>query len=175
MSDQDENNTIRQMREEIRALKEANAALTSERDTYAPLAREHAFAKAGFDLTSTVGKLVAKVYDGELDPSAIQEWAKAEGIETPAEATETTAPDPVASQRADTINQIRDLRQNATPVGAVKLSQAEYKQLQLSNPRAAFEAMKAGQVEVPPHVAEALNHNSLERSNQLIGSPGGDL
>lgn len=175
MSDENRNES-----DEFRQLRQAHKDAAAERDALKaqleqiqPLARQYAFQQAGIDPTSPIGKLASRVYDGPLTSEGIAEWAKAEGIDV-AEVSAVSEPSPEQRERSETTQRIDDLRGAAQPVGRTSMSYADYKQLQINNPAAAVEAFKSGQVtDVPAYLADAMRHNSLERSNQLVYT-GGD-
>lgn len=60
------------------ALRQQVEDLKAENKTFKQQARTRAFKDAGFDPESGAGKAVAKLYDGEPDPEAIQQFAKEE-------------------------------------------------------------------------------------------------
>jgi len=122
--------------------------------------RELAFLKAGIDTETGPGKLLAKAYDGDLDPEAIKTYAQEYGIETGSQRQEATTatqqreqPDP-AQQRMDS------LRAQSRPAGeGQRMSHKDWLAMNQSDPQSARAAWDAGQVDVPPHIASALNAN----------------
>lgn len=114
--------------------------------------RELAFHRAGIDTTEGVGKLLAKTYDGDLDPEAISAYAKDYGIEPGA--TSTQAP---AAKQDPTQSRMDALRQESSPQGTGKrLSFNEWSQLSKDDPPAAQAAHADGLVDFPSHMASAL-------------------
>lgn len=118
--------------------------------------RELAFLKAGVDTESGVGKLLAKTYDGDLDPEAVATYAKEYGIEVGARTEETPRreqPDPT-QQRMDS------LRAQSTPEGVgQRMNVKDFLSLNQSDPVAARAAFESGAVDLPPHIAQQLNDN----------------
>lgn len=140
------------------ALAEINE-LKQQVETSQTASRELAFVKAGVDTENGVGKLLAKTYDGDLDPEAIKAYAQEYGIEVGAtQQTQNTGPqreqiDP-AQQRMDS------LRAQSRPAGeGERLPHKDWLTLNQSDPQAARAAWDAGQVDVPPHIASALAAN----------------
>lgn len=134
-------------------------ALKQQVETSQTASRELAFVKAGIDTENGVGKLLAKTYDGELDPEAIKTYAQEYGIEVGAtQQAQSTGPqreqiDP-AQQRMDS------LRAQSRPAGeGERLPHKDWLALNQSDPQAARAAWDAGQVDVPPHIASALAAN----------------
>lgn len=112
--------------------------------------RELAFYKAGIDTSEGVGKLLAKTYDGELDPEEITAYAEEYGYQPPTATTETSEEDQ-RQQRVD------GLRQESQPEGRGKrLSQSEWHELSKADPAAAKQAHQDGMVDFPSHVASHL-------------------
>lgn len=114
--------------------------------------RELAFTKAGIDTSEGPGKLLAKTYDGELDPDAITSFAEEYGInvgqqgqsQEPAEQEQT-------QQRVDA------LRRESQPEGTGKrLAFSEWRELSKADPQAAQAAHAEGRVDFPSHIAQDL-------------------
>ena len=110
------------------------------------------FMKAGIDTSNGVGKLLAKTYDGELDPEEIQAFAQEYGIGTQDDAADNAA--------VETQGRMDQLRQASRPdASGQKLSHQDWLKLSESDPLAAQQAHANGQVEVPPHMAQQLAAN----------------
>lgn len=120
--------------------------------------KELTFRKAGIDIDSGPGKLLAQTYDGDLDPEAVVTYAKEYGIEpNAAPAAQAEQPDP-ALQRADV------LRAQSNPDGAGKrIDHKEWLAMNQTDPGAARAAWDAGQVDLPSHIEANLADNSTRR------------
>lgn len=146
------------LRQQLEAALAENQALKQQVEQGSAAQRELAFVKAGIDTENGVGKLLAKTYDGELDPEVIKTYAQEYGIEVGAQQQTQQGPqreqiDP-AQQRMDS------LRAQSRPAGeGQRLSHKDWLSLNQSDPGAARAAWDAGQVDVPPHIASALNAN----------------
>lgn len=118
--------------------------------------RELAFLKAGIDTENGVGKLLAKTYDGELDPESIKSYAQEYGI-----GSDTTTTQQDGREQIDPAQQRMDsLRAQSRPAGeGQRLSHKDWLSLNQSDPQQARAAWDAGQVDVPPHIASALEAN----------------
>lgn len=133
--------------DEIKALKEQVADGSGAK-------KELAFLKAGIDTSKGVGKLLAKTYDGDLDPEEIQAFAQEYGIEG---VTRDAAED---AESVETQSRMDSLRQNSRPdASGQKLSHTDWLALSERDPLAAQQAHANGQVEFPPHMAQQLAEN----------------
>ena len=116
--------------------------------------RELAFSKAGIDTSSGVGKLLAKTYDGDLDPEEIQAFAQEYGIE--AQSARSAEDNEAAAQT----ERMDALRQNSRPdATGQRLTHSDWLSLSESDPAAAQQAFANGQVEFPSEVAQQLAAN----------------
>jgi hypothetical protein len=128
--------------------------LQAQLDDASAAKRELAFTKAGIDTSKGVGKLLAKTYDGDLDPEEIQAFAQEYGIEG---VTKEAAQDAEAEA---TQSRMDDLRQNSrTDASGQSMSHSDWLDLSERDPLAAQQAMASGQVEFPPHMAQQLAEN----------------
>jgi len=128
--------------------------LQAQLDTASNAQRELAFMRAGIDTTKGVGKLLAKTYDGDLDPEEIQAFAQEYGIEG---VTREAAED---AESVETQSRMDSLRQNSRPdASGQKLSHTDWLALSERDPLAAQQAHANGQVEFPPHMAQQLAEN----------------
>lgn len=120
--------------------------------------RELAFRDAGIDTKSGVGKLLAKTYDGDLEPEAIGAFAKEHGIDVDETNTSSTEqPDPT-QERMD------DLRNASGPTGSgERLSKDDWLALTKSDPQAALQARREGRVDLPPSIEQNLAANQAVR------------
>lgn len=117
--------------------------------------RELAFSKAGIDTSTGVGKLLAKTYDGDLDPEEIQAFAQEYGIEGVTKDAQEDA------QSVETQGRMDQLRQASRPdASGQKLSHSDWLDLSERDPLAAQQAHANGQVEFPPQMAQQLAENS---------------
>lgn len=156
---EDQSQSGKGLRDQLEAALAEINTLKQQVETSQTASRELAFVKAGIDTENGVGKLLAKTYDGELDPEAIKTYAQEYGIEVGAtQETQTTGPqreqiDP-AQQRMDS------LRAQSRPAGeGERMSHTEFLTLNASDPQAARAAFESGSVDVPPHIANQLAHN----------------
>lgn len=116
--------------------------------------RELAFTKAGIDTSKGAGKLLAKTYDGDLDPEEILAFAQEYGIEG------VTADAAQDAESVETQSRMDSLRQNSRPdASGQKLSHQDWLALSERDPLAAQQAHANGQVEFPPHMAQQLAEN----------------
>jgi hypothetical protein len=143
------------LRRQLEAALAENKTLKEENTGYK---RRDAFSEAGIDISQGPGKLLAEKYDGELEADAIKAIAAEYGIEP------ASAPDPTqdrqsqvvqTQQRADVLRS-----QSASDGVGKKLSMSEFFALNARDTAAARQAFDAGQVDVPPHVAEQLAANA---------------
>lgn len=142
------------LRAQLEAALADKKALQAQLESASTAQRELAFMKAGIDTSNGVGKLLAKTYDGDLDPEEIQAFAEEYGIEG---VTRDAAEDNAA---VETQSRMDALRQSSRPdATGQKLSVQEWHELSARDPLAAQQAHAAGQVEFPPHVAQQLAEN----------------
>ena len=97
----DDSSTVRTLRKQLRKAKaeaKANGELAAAGQA---AARKLALMDAGIDITTTVGKLFARSYDGELTPEAIKAAALEDGVIE--ETKEVPAEEAQALQRMDQI------------------------------------------------------------------------
>lgn len=147
------------LRAQLEAALEENKQLKERLSTGENAVRELAFRDAGIDTKSGVGKLLAKTYDGDLEPEAIGAFAKEHGIdvEETANASSTEQPDPT-QQRMD------DLRNASGPTGSgERLSKDDWLALTKSDPQAALQARREGRVDLPPSIEQNLAANQAVR------------
>lgn len=157
---EDQDQTPGGLRKQLEQVLAENQALKTQLDQGQGAQRELAFMKAGVDTTSGPGKLLAKAYDGDLDPEAIKTYATEYGIEVGA-ATTTAGEEPAGRAQPDPTQQRMDsLRASSKPEGVgQKMPHTDWLKLNQSDASAARAAWDAGQVDVPPHIASALNAN----------------
>lgn len=142
------------LRAQLEAALAENAELKQQVEQGFTAQRDLAFIRAGIDTESGPGKLLAKSYDGELDPEAITQFAEEYGIELGKAGRTQADPAVETQQRADT------LRAQSQPDGTgQRLSMQEFLKLNSTDTAAARQAFEAGQVDVPPHVAQQLAAN----------------
>ena len=156
MADNDEQgqneNTGGGLRKQLEDALETINSLKAEVASGAEARKALAFRDAGIDINNGVGKLLAKTYDGELDPEEIQAFAQEYGIGTQEDAEDTAA--------VETQGRMDQLRQVSRPdASGQKLSHTDWLKLSESDPLAAQQAHANGQVEVPPHMAQQLAAN----------------
>lgn len=141
------------LRKQLEDALETINALKAEVATGAEARKELAFSKAGIDTSTGVGKLLAKTYDGDLDPEEIQAFAQEYGIGTQQDAAD--------EQSVETQGRMDQLRQASRPdASGQKLSHQEWLNLSETDPLAAQQAHANGQVEFPPQMAQQLAENS---------------
>jgi hypothetical protein len=93
------------LRQQVTTLQDENKTLKQDK-------RSRAFKDAGFDPESGPGKALAKLYDGEADPTAIQTFAKDEfGFEP----NGVTAPPDPAAERAAGEDRLSQLNAGTIP------------------------------------------------------------
>lgn len=136
------------------ALEEVNS-LKQQVSTATAAQRELAFIKAGIDTENGVGKLLAKTYDGDLEPDSIKTFAQEYGIEVgevgPRQQEAELDP---AQARVDA------LRSQSQPDGSgQRLNQQEWLALSETDPAAARTAHAEGRVDLSPVVAQNLEAN----------------
>lgn len=142
------------LRKQLEDALEANKALKAQLEQGTAAQRELAFLKAGIDTSKGAGKLLAKTYDGDLDPEEILAFAQEYGIEG---VTREAAEDVVS---VETQSRMDSLRQNSRPdASGQKLSHQDWLALSERDPLAAQQAHANGQVELPPHMAQQLAEN----------------
>lgn len=126
---------------------------------------ERLLQKAGFDPDSKDAKKLLRLHgeDGEMTVEALQASAEEWDL-TPTLTTEAAGEpvDEVAQQRVEATQRIDTLRDQAQPVGTQKMAHADFAQLRATNPAAAAQALAAGQVDLPPYVAAALEANRAD-------------
>ncbi|HEY7821409.1 MAG TPA: hypothetical protein VIG24_01175 [Acidimicrobiia bacterium] len=157
MADNDEGqneNTGGGLRKQLEDALETINSLKAEIATGNDARRELAFTKAGIDTSQGVGKLLAKTYDGDLDPEEIQAFAQEYGIEGVTKDAQEDA------EAVETQGRMDSLRQQSRPdASGQKLSHQDWLALSESDPLAAQQAHANGQVEFPPHMAQQLAAN----------------
>lgn len=104
----DEKPYVRMKREDIRALEES-AAKAKEADS---LKRELAFAKAGIDTDSKLGKMLFKTYEGDLTKDAILAEAQEIGL-----VEKTTKNPEIPEDERNSTQERQTLNNGATPPG----------------------------------------------------------
>lgn len=126
---------------------------------------ERLLQKAGFDPDSKQAKMLMRLHgDGEQTVEALTATAQEFDIEVTAPtANEGAEPvDEVAAQRTGATQRIDELRSSATPVGTQRMSHEDFTQLRAANPSEAAKVLAAGQVDLPPYVAAALEANRAD-------------
>jgi hypothetical protein len=142
------------LRKQLEDALEANKTLKAQLESGTAAQRELAFMKAGIDTSSGVGKLLAKTYDGDLDPEEIQAFAQEYGIEGVTKDAQEDA------QSVETQGRMDQLRQSSRPdASGQKLSHQDWLSLSESDPLAAQAAFTNGQVEFSPQMAQQLAEN----------------
>lgn len=140
-----------------RQLEQALADNKAMKDQLTQFQRNEAFRGAGIDTTTGVGKLLAKSYDGELEPESIKTFAQEYGLDVGGESEDRQT----AEAQSDQFSQRTDaLRSASTPdATGQKLSMQEWHALNARDSQAARTAFEAGQVDVPDHIAQQLAAN----------------
>lgn len=130
------------------------------KDQLSQFQRNDAFRQAGIDTTNGVGKLLAKAYDGDLEPDAIKAFAQENGVDLGGESEDRQTADTEA--HADRLTQATDaLRSSSRPdATGQKLSMSEWHALNARDTAAARQAYEAGQVEIPAEIAQQLAANT---------------
>lgn len=141
-----------------RQLEQALADNKAMKDQLTQFQRNDAFKQAGIDTSTGVGKLLAKAYDGDLEPDAIKAFAQENGVEVGGESEDRQT----AETQADEITQRTDALRSASRPDATgqKLTMQEWHALNARDSSAARQAFEAGQVDVPDHIAQQLQANS---------------
>lgn len=142
------------LRKQLEEALETINALKAEVATGTEARKALAFRDAGIDISTGVGKLLAKTYDGDLDPEEIQAFAQEYGIEgVTKDAQEDT-------QSVETQGRMDQLRQSSRPdASGQKLSHQDWLNLSERDPLAAQQAHANGQVELSPQMAQQLAEN----------------
>lgn len=123
--------------------------------------RNDAFRQAGIDTSNGVGKLLAKAYDGDLEPDAIKAFAQENGVEINGGASEERQTAETEAH-ADQLTQRTDALRSSSRSDATgqKLSMTEWHALNARDSAAARQAFDAGQVEIPAEIAQQLAANT---------------
>ena len=159
--DTQDSNLVRELRQQLKA---ANKELGELR----PYREQRVLMQAGFDPDSKRAKALLKLHDGELSVEALKATAEEYEYE-PNLTIEAAEPvDEVAEARSQTIQRVDELRSNATPVGAQRIDYESYQQMQQQNPAAAAQALAAGTVDLPPHIAAVVQANRAEREQRQL-------
>lgn len=118
----DDNTSFTELREAHDRILAQLKDVERERDTYrqqveavVPLAREHVFSKAGFNLSDPIQRLAVGQYDGPLTEESVTEWVATNGIQFAPAVTEVPNADQAAQATERRVDRL--MTEGVTPSG----------------------------------------------------------